>query len=121
MTCKLILLSPRKEGLTHEECMEYLEREHVPLIEELPALKRLTTSIPLDPERMGYPLDPDGTRYDVMATMQFERLDDLRAAFDSEAGRAVLQDARNFVDVDAGVLITVDDETLRHQTIPADL
>ncbi|MFD1562202.1 EthD family reductase [Haloarchaeobius amylolyticus] len=121
MTCKMIILSPRKEGLTHEECIEYLEQEHVSLVEELPGLKRFTTSIPFDPERIGYPLDPDGTRFDVMAKLQFESLDDLQAAFDSEPGQAVLRDAQNFVDVDGGVMIAIDDETLRHQTIPADL
>lgn len=119
MTYKIIIISSREEGLTHEECIEYLEREHVPLVKELPGLKRFTTSIPFDPGRIGYPLDPNGTRYDVMAKLQFESLDHLRVAFDSEAGRSVLRDARNFVD--ESVMITLDDETLRQQAIPADL
>lgn len=121
MTYEMLIIASRKERLTHEECIEYLEREHVPLVEELPGLERFTTSIPLDPGRIGYPLDTDATRYDVMAKLQFERLDHLRAAFDSEAGRSVLRDAQNFVDVDESVMIALDRETLRHQAIPEGL
>lgn len=116
-----MMISPRKEGMTSDECIEYLEQEHAPLVKELPNLKRFTTSIPRAPDWVGCPLDPDGTRYDLMAEFQFESLEDLKATLDSDEGRRVLQDAHNFVAADESVMIVIDDETLRHRAIPSDI
>lgn len=121
MNPTIIILSSRKEGITHDRCIEYLEQEHSPLVTELPALKRFTTSIPLAPERVGHPLDPGGTGYDVMAQLQFESLEDLQAAFDSTEGQRVLQDAQNFINYDKTIMVAIADETLRYQSVPPNL
>lgn len=107
--------------MSHEECIEYLEQEHTPLVKKLPGLKRFATSIPRDPDEVGYPLDPDGRRYDVLAKLQFESLGALEAAFDSEEGRRVLRDAENFLDAEETVMVALVDETLRYQAVPTDL
>lgn len=116
---RLILISSRKEGMTHDDCIEYLEREHTPLVTELPDLKRVTTSIPRAPDMSGHSLDPDGTRYDVRVELQFESLDALKAAFDSEAGGRVLTDVQQFTNTDERVMIVLTDETLRYHAIPS--
>jgi len=107
--------------MSHDRCIEYLKQEHPPLVTELPALKRFTTSIPLAPEQVGHPLDPDRTRYDVMAQLQFESLEDMQAAFDSTEGRRILQDAQNFANVHESIMIAIVDETLHYQAIPSDI
>lgn len=121
MACKLILLSSRKEGMTRDRFIKYLEQEHTSLVKELPGLKRFTTSVPCAPERIGYPLDPGGTRYDVMAQLQFEHLEDLKTAFDSKEGRRVLQDAQNFANIEESIMIAIVDETLQYQAIPVEI
>lgn len=42
-------------------------------------------------------------KYDALAHWEFERLADLREAFESESRRHVRQDATNFVDIDESV------------------
>lgn len=112
MPCKMIILGRRKEAVSHEECVRYLEQEHVPLVKQLPGLQRFTTSVPLDPDEAGY---------DEMAQLWFETPEDARAAFESEEGQRVLQDAENFVDVEDTVMMTVAEETLQHQALPENL
>lgn len=121
MTSKLILMAQRKEDLTHIKCIEYLEHEHAPLVTQLPGLEQFTTAVPLDPEQVGSPLGSNAVKYDVLAPLEFESLDDLREAFKSESGRQVRQDATNFVDVDESVTIPISDETLQYRAIPANL
>lgn len=118
MNSTLLSISPRREAMSYEECIEYLEQEHVPLVERLPGLKRFTTSRPLAPDDEGYPFDPTGTRYDVLARLEFESLEALDTAFESDAGRRVLRDTENFLAVDETVTVVVVDETLRYQSIP---
>ena len=104
MTCKMVILAQRKPDTSHEECIEYMETEHVPLVEELPGLRKYTTSIPLDPDEAGF---------DEMAQLWFDSPEDMNAAFESGAGRAVQEDAANFVDVKEALMIPVADETVR--------
>lgn len=109
MTYRIVILGRRDEELSHDECIEYLEQEHIPLVKQLPGLQRLTTSIPLDPDEMGY---------DEMAQLWFETADDLDAAMESDEWRRVLDDAENFVNVEEIVVITVTDKTTRYQPVP---
>lgn len=109
MTIKTIVLARRKEGTTHEECLRYLEENHVPLVKQLPNLQRYTTSTPLDPDEAGY---------DAIGQLWFETAEDLEAALDSPEWNRVLQDAENFVDVEELITVTVDDETLQKQAVP---
>lgn len=101
MTCTLLSIASRREGMSHDECIEYLDQEHTPLVEN--------------------PFDRDGTRYDVLAKLQFESLEALNAAFDSEEGQRVLEDTDNFLDGEETVLLVLVDETLRYRSIPTEL
>lgn len=112
MPYRVLLLGRRTEGLTHEDCIEYLESEHVPLITDLPGLYRLTTSTPVHPE---------AADYDVVSQLWFATADDLKGALESETWDRVRRDAGNFLDVDETVVVAVGDGQLRHQTLPADV
>ena len=90
---KMVVLLVRKESFSYEEFREYWEEEHVPLVEELPGVQRYVTSHPTDPEK---------SAYDGVAEVYFEEMDDLGAAFDSEAGEALQNDAAEFADQEAG-------------------
>lgn len=104
----MVILAPRKPGLSHEECIEYMENEHVPLVEELPGLRKYTTSIPVDPDEAGF---------DEMAQLWFDSPADMNAAFESDAGQAVREDAANFVDLEEALMIPVADETVRYDDL----
>lgn len=109
MTYRIVILGRRDEELSHDECIRYLEQEHIPLVKQLPGLQRLTTSIPLDPDEMGY---------DEMAQLYFKTRDDLDAAMESDEWQRILEDAENFANVEETVVITVTDQTMRYQAVP---
>lgn len=119
MTCKLLVVFSRDGTSTHRECVEYLEREWAPSIEGLPGLERVTTSIPLDSERIGGPLDAAASGYDMMAELQFDSVETLRAAVAD--GRRVPGNAERVVDPDECIVIGVADETLQFRSIPPEL
>ncbi|WP_101297434.1 EthD domain-containing protein [Halegenticoccus soli] len=96
----LIELLVRKDGLTHEEFVDYWFETHSPIAKELPGLERYVTSVPKDPERAGY---------DGVLELTFEDADALKAAFDSEAGERTMADAENFVEVGAGPRLVVEE------------
>lgn len=102
MTCKMVILASRQEGSSHEECIEYMNEEHAPLVEELPGLEKYTYSVPLDPESAGV---------DYVAQLWFDDPGAMDAAFDSEAGREVTADAEDFLDTDALRMVSVGEET----------
>jgi uncharacterized protein (TIGR02118 family) len=112
MTYRIVILGRRDEELSHDECISYLEQEHIPLVKQLPGLQRLTTSIPLDPDEMGY---------DEMAQLYFKTADDLDAAMESDEWQRILEDAENFANVEETVVITVTDQTMRYQAVPETL
>ena len=93
---KMVALLVRDESLTHEEFATYWEEEHAPLVDDLPNVQRYTTSLPTDPE---------GSAYDGIAELYFEDMAALGEAFDSEAGEALLADAAEFSDQEAGEVL----------------
>lgn len=109
MTLKMVVLGRRKPDLSHEECIEYLEDEHLPLVKQLPTLQRLTTAIPLDPDEMGY---------DEMAELWFDSPGDLEKTMQSPEWERVLTDAEQFVDLDETIMLTVERPTVRYRSIP---
>lgn len=109
MTIRMVVIGRRRADLSHEECIEYLEAEHLPLVKQLPTLQRLTTAVPLDPDEMGY---------DEMAELWFDSPSDRETTMESEAWQRVLTDAENFVDLDETVMLTVDSQTVRYQSVP---
>lgn len=112
MTYRIVILGKRDERMDHDECIEYLEQEHKPIIERLPGLHRFTVSVPPDPDEAGY---------DELAELWFKTADDLRTATDSEVWQRAVADAENFVDLDETVMITVEDDTLRYRPLPSDV
>jgi len=99
---KMVVLLVRKESLSYEEFRSYWEEEHAPLVEELPGVERYVTSHPTDPEK---------SAYDGVAEVYFEDMATLGAAFDSDAGEALLADAEEFSDQAAGEVLYMDEET----------
>lgn len=102
MACKMVILASRQEGTSHEECIEYMEEEHAPLVEELPGLQKYTTSTPLDPE---------SADVDYVAQLWFDDPESMDAAFESETGHEVTADAESFLDTDALRMVAVGEET----------
>ncbi|WP_435178608.1 EthD family reductase [Halorussus sp. AFM4] len=106
MTCKMVILASRADGTTHEECIEYMREEHAPLVNDLPALRRYTSSVPTDPERAGY---------DYVAQLWFDDPGAMNESFESETGAEVQEDAATFLDMDATKMIPATDETVHYE------
>jgi uncharacterized protein (TIGR02118 family) len=91
----------RKDGMTHDEFMEYWQNQHSPLARDIEGVVRYHTV---------YPNDPENSEFDGLAELYFETLDDLHEALGSEGSRdydptrevaaAAREDVDNFLDVD---------------------
>ena len=106
MTCKMVILASRADDTTHEECIEYMHDEHAPLVNDLPNLRRYTSSVPTDPEQAGY---------DYVAQLWFDDPGAMNESFESETGGKVQQDAASFLDMDATKMIPAVDETVHYE------
>ncbi|NHN58660.1 MULTISPECIES: EthD family reductase [Halorussus] len=106
MTCKMVILASRADGTTHEECIEYMREEHAPLVNDLPNLRRYTSSVPTDPEKAGY---------DYVAQLWFDDPGAMNESFESEPGAEVQEDAASFLDMDATKMIPAVDETVHYE------
>lgn len=100
MAVKLVDLLVREDGWTHEEFVERWQGEHADLAEELPGLKKYVTSVPKDPEKAGY---------DGLLELYFEDSAAIGEAFESEVGQRVQEDAAEFVDMEAGPTLVVEE------------
>jgi len=97
---KMVVLLVREESLSYEEFLTYWEEEHVPMVKALPDVRRYVTSHPTDPEK---------SAYDGVAEVYFDDMDELGAAFESEAGQALQADAAEFTDPEAGAVLYMDE------------
>lgn len=97
---KMVDLLVRKDGYSHEEFVERWQGEHVELAKGLPGLVKYTTSVPTNPEQV---------EYDGVLELYFEDASALNAAFESETGQEVQADAAEFVDVEAGPRLVVEE------------
>ena len=97
---KMVDLLVRKDGWTHQEFVDYWLDEHAPIAKELPGLKKYSTSIPTDVEKAGF---------DGIVELYFEDVAALGAAFESEEGQAMQADAAEFIDLEAGPRLIVDE------------
>lgn len=118
VTCTLLYLARRRAGLSYDECIDYLDRQHTPLVRELPGLTQFTTSRPLAPETEGVEVPVGEEDYDVLGRLQFESVDALAEEFESESGARVRRDMEQFLDVEALVTFVVTDETMRFRSVP---
>lgn len=97
---KLVNLLVRRAELSHDEFREYWLDEHAPLAEELPGVRKYTTSIPDDPSK---------SPYDGIAELYLEEGASVSDIFSSEAGSRLQADAETFLDQTAGEILVVDE------------
>ncbi|MFC7072658.1 EthD family reductase [Halovenus rubra] len=97
---KIVDFLHRKDGYSHDEFVERWRGEHGELAQELPGLQYYSTSVPTDPEKAAY---------DGVLELGFEDMEALGAAFESEVGQEVQADAAEFIDVDAGPRMIVEE------------
>lgn len=112
MSYRIIILGKRNEELSHEECIEYIRREHKPIVRQIPGLVRSTVSIPLNPAEAGY---------DEIAELYFQTKEDIRTAACSDAWQQAVEDAENFINLEESIMVTVGDQTILYQSIPDDV
>jgi uncharacterized protein (TIGR02118 family) len=97
---KIVDLLVRKDGYTHEEFAEQWQGSHAELAKDLPGLQRYVTSVPTDPE---------SAEYDGVLELYFDDMSALGEAFDSELAEAVQDDAAEFIDLEAGPRLIVEE------------
>jgi uncharacterized protein (TIGR02118 family) len=68
----------RQEGMSHEEFVDYWQRNHTPIAREIEGVVKYNTVIPTDPEN---------AEFDGVAELYFEDLSNLYAALGSEGSR----------------------------------
>jgi uncharacterized protein (TIGR02118 family) len=89
---KVVITLERKEGMTHEEFLNYWREEHAPLAEQLPHLRRYTMSEPVDEDA-----DIDG-----IAQLYYDSMEQFQASMDSDVAEQVREDSANYTDTDGG-------------------
>ena len=97
---KLVNLLVRQDGLSHDEFVDYWLTEHAPMAEDLPGVRKYTTSVPADPEKAAY---------DGIAELYLEDDTSVGDVFASEAGQRIQADTENFLDDDAGEILVVEE------------
>ena len=104
---KFVNVLVREEGMSHEEFVERWTGDHADLASELPNLRKYTTSVPVD---------PDKSNHDGIVELYFEDMAALGAAFESEAGQAVQDDAAEFVDMERSEQLIVEETVQLDET-----
>jgi uncharacterized protein (TIGR02118 family) len=97
---KLVNLVVRSDDYTHEEFVDRWLGDHTDVAKDLPGLQKYVTSVPVAPER---------SEYDGIVELYFEDMDALQAAFESEAGELTNADAAEFIDMDDGPTLYVEE------------
>ena len=87
------MLLNRKPGTTVGDFRRYWREDHVPLVLQLPGLKRVVCNY-VQPTGSEAPAPCDG-----MAEDWFESAEAMNAAFSSPQGNAVVADASRFLDM----------------------
>ena len=101
---KVVVLLPRREGMSPEEFERYARERHLPLVAKLPGLRRLVLNRVLPDPNVPPPA------YDAVAEDWFDDLQAMGAAFGSPEGQAVVADAPNFLDMARFQLLVVEEE-----------
>jgi uncharacterized protein (TIGR02118 family) len=103
---KVVVLLPRREGMSQEEFERYARQRHWPLVTKLPGLRRMVVNRVLP--------DPSGPppAYDAVVEDWFDDLAGLRAAMASPEGQVMVADAPNFLDMTQFQLLVVEEETV---------
>jgi uncharacterized protein (TIGR02118 family) len=117
---KQIVLLTRKDGMSHEEFVEYWRETHAPIAEDIPGVCRYNVVLPTDPGH---------AEFDGLAELYFEDLAELYEVFgsrgghepnlDREAVAAVNTDVPNFADLGA-LTRFVGEETVQRDDVGGD-
>jgi uncharacterized protein (TIGR02118 family) len=99
---KVIVGLHRRPGTSPEEFREHFEARHLPLLRQLPGLRRLVTNFAL-PGPGGEPA------YDGFGEDWFDTPEAMAAAFASPAGQAVMADAGDFLDMSRLEIVVVEE------------
>jgi uncharacterized protein (TIGR02118 family) len=101
---KVIVLLPRRDGMSQDEFARYAQEQHFPIATKLPGLRRLVFNRVVP--------DPNGASpaYDAVAEDWFDDFAAMGAAFASPEGHAVIADAANFLDMTRLQVLAVEDE-----------
>lgn len=75
---KHVALLVRRDGMTHDEFVEYWQENHTPIARDIEGVVRYQTVLPVDPE---------ASEFDGVAELYFEELDALHAALGSPGSR----------------------------------
>jgi len=106
---KLVFAIRRRDGMTREEFQRYWREHHAPLVKRLARALRVrryvqvhTRDTDLD-DAISSSRGGDARPFDGVAELWWDSLDDLVAAYSSEAGQAagaeLLADERRFIDL----------------------
>jgi uncharacterized protein (TIGR02118 family) len=106
---KLVFMIRRREGMTREEFQRYWRTEHARLVErhaEVLGIRRYVQTHARETdadEALAASRGSEPGRYDGVAELWWESLDELLATMGSEQGRnaanALLEDERRFIDL----------------------
>lgn len=97
---KMVDFLVRKDGYSHAEFAERWQGEHAAIAKDLPGLRKYTTSVPTN---------PNAVEYDGVLELYFDDTAALDEAFESEIGQKVQADAAEFIDLEAGPTLVVDE------------
>jgi uncharacterized protein (TIGR02118 family) len=106
---KLVFALRRREGMTRGEFQRYWREQHAPLVERHAEDLRIRRYVQVHTRDIGFeealsaPRESEVPAFDGVAELWWDSLDDLVAAYASEAGQTagaeLLADERRFIDL----------------------
>ncbi|TMK41838.1 MAG: EthD family reductase [Actinobacteria bacterium] len=106
---KLVFTLRRREDMTREEFQRYWREQHAPLVRRHAGALRIQRYVQVHArdtdldEAVAAPRGSEPRYYDGVAELWWDSLEDLVAAYSSEAGQAagaeLLEDERRFIDL----------------------
>ena len=104
---KIVDLLVRKDGYSHEDFVERWQGDHADLAKDLPGLERYVTSVPTQLE---------DAEFDGVLELHFEDMATLAEAFGSDIATEVQEDAAEFIDLEAGPRLIVEETVQLDET-----
>lgn len=103
---KAVVLLPRRSDMSRENFERYMRATHLPLVAQMPGMRRLVVNWVLR--------DPNGPEpaYDAVAEDWFDDAQAMGVALASSEGKAVIDDAPNFLDMSRFGLLVTDEEEI---------
>ena len=94
----------KKDGITHEQCVEHWLKTHAPLCAKLPNLRRYSVNLV---DRKRFP----NFDYDGFSELWFDSVESLLADLQGPEGRTLLADLPNFAK-DVSPIISVETQII---------